>query len=124
MIYSIDNQDLFKAPDFFKFDDEFNSKDFAESEINHLRTCINFCKSCNHKDSYFLKSIDFAIHRYKELDDEYEHNLTEHNKQQTFTVFLLDCVKNNAQAVRLKLADYINGKFNQPQLSIETYFSF
>lgn len=124
MICSIDNKDLFKAPDFFKFDDEFNSKDFAESEINHLRTCINFCKSCNHKDSYFLKSIDFAIHRYKELDDEYEHNLTEHNKQQTFTVFLLDCVKNNAQAVRLKLADYINGKFNQPQLSIETYFSF
>lgn len=124
MICSIDNKDLFKVPDFFKFDDEFNSKDFAESEINHLRTCINFCKSCNHKDSYFLKSIDFAIHRYKELDDEYEHNLTEHDKQQTFTVFLLGCVKNNAQSVRLKLADYINGKFNQPQLSIETYFSF
>lgn len=124
MLYSIDNQNLFKAPNFFKFDDEFNSKVFAESEINHLRTCINFCRSCNHKDSYFLKSIDFAIHRYKELDDEYEHNLTEHDKQQTFTVFLLDCVKNNAQAIRLKLADYINGKFNQPQLSIETYFSF
>ena len=124
MLYNIDNQNLFKVPNICDLDNEFNSKDFAESEINHLRTCINFCKSCNHKDSYFLKSIDFAIHRYKELDDEYEHNLTEHNKQQTFTVFLLDCVKNNAQAVRLKLADYINGKFNQPQLSIETYFSF
>lgn len=124
MLYSIDNQNLFKVPNICDLDNEFNSKDFAESEINHLRTCINFCKSCNHKDSYFLKSIDFAIHRYKELDDEYEHNLTEHNKQQTFTVFLLDCVKNNAQAVRLKLADYINSKFNQPQLSIETYFSF
>lgn len=124
MKFLIDNQDLFKVPNNCDLDNEFNSKDFAESEINHLRTCINFCKSCNHKDSYFLKSIDFAIHRYKELDDEYEHNLTEHDKQQTFTVFLLDCVKNNAQAVRLKLADYINGKFNQPQLSIETYFSF
>lgn len=124
MKFSIDNQDLFKILDVLKFDDEFNPKDFAESEINHLRTCINFCKSCNHKDSYFLKAIDFAIHRYKELDDEYEHNLTEHDKQQTFTVFLLDCVKNNAQAVRLKLADYICSKFNQPRLSIETYFSF
>lgn len=124
MKFSIDNQDLFKNPDDLKFDDEFNPKDFAESEINHLRTCINFCKSCNHKDSYFLKAIDFAIHRYKELDDEYEHNLTKRDRQQTYTVFLLSCVKNNAQSVRLKLADYINGKFNQPQLSIETYFSF
>lgn len=124
MKFSIDNQDLFKIPNVLKFDDEFNPKDFAESEINHLRTCINFCKSCNHKDSYFLKAIDFAIHRYKELDDEYEHNLTKRDRQQTYTVFLLGCVKNNAQSVRLKLADYINGKFNQPQLSIETYFSF
>ena len=124
MLYSIDNQNLFKVPNICDLDNEFNSKDFAESEINHLRTCINFCRSCNHKDSYFLKSIDFAIHRYKELDDEYEHNLTEHDKQQTFTVFLLDCVKNNAQGIRLKLADYICSKFNQPQLSIETYFSF
>lgn len=124
MKFSIDNQDLFKNSDDLKFDDEFNPKDFAESEINHLRTCINFCKSCNHKDSYFLKAIDFAIHRYKELDDEYEHNLTKRDRQQTYTVFLLSCVKNNAQSVRLKLADYINGKFNQPQLSIETYFSF
>lgn len=124
MKFSIDNQDLLKNPNDFKFDDEFNPKDFAESEINHLRTCINFCKSCNHKDSYFLKAIDFAIHRYKELDDEYEHNLTKRDRQQTYTLFLLGCVKNNAQSVRLKLADYINGKFNQPQLSIETYFSF
>lgn len=124
MKFSIDNQDLFKNPNDFKFDDEFNPKDFAESEINHLRTCINFCKSCNHKDSYFLKAIDFAIYRYKELDDEYEHNLTERDRQQTYTLFLIGCVKNNAQSVRLKLADYINGKFNQPQLSIETYFSF
>lgn len=124
MKFTIDNQDLFKAPNFFKFDDEFNSKVFAESEINHLRTCISFCKSCNHKDSYFLKAIDFAIHRYKELDDEYEHNLTEHDKQQSYTVFLLDCVKNKAQFVRLKLADYINDKFNKPLLAVETYFSF
>lgn len=124
MKFSIGNQDLLKNPNDFKFDDEFNPKDFAESEINHLRTCINFCKSCNHKDSYFLKAIDFAIHRYKELDDEYEHNLTKRDRQQTYTLFLLGCVKNNAQSVRLKLADYINGKFNQPQLSIETYFSF
>lgn len=124
MLYSIDNQNLFKVPNICDLDNEFNSKDFAESEINHLRTCISFCKSCNHKDSYFLKAIDFAIHRYKELDDEYEHNLTEHDKQQSYTVFLLDCVKNNAQAIRLKLADYICSKFNQPQLSIETYFSF
>ncbi len=124
MKFTIDNQDLFKAPNFFKFDDEFNSKVFAESEINHLRTCISFCKSCNHKDSYFLKAIDFAIHRYKELDDEYEHNLTEHDKRQSYTVFLLDCVKNKAQFVRLKLADYINDKFNKPLLAVETYFSF
>ena len=124
MKFTIDNQDLFKAPNFFKFDDEFNSKVFAESEINHLRTCISFCKSCNHKDSYFLKAIDFAIHRYKELDDEYEHNLSEHDKQQSYTVFLLDCVKNKAQFVRLKLADYINDKFNKPLLAVETYFSF
>lgn len=124
MKFSIDNQDLLKNPNDFKFDDEFNPKDFAESEINHLRTCINFCKSCNHKDSYFLKAIDLAIHRYKELDDEYEHNLTKRDREQTYTLFLLGCVKNNAQSVRLKLADYINGKFNQPQLSIETYFSF
>lgn len=114
MLYSIDNQNLFKVPNICDLDNEFNSKDFAESEINHLRTCISFCKSCNHKDSYFLKAIDFAIHRYKELDDEYEHNLTEHDKQQSYTVFLLDCVKNNAQAIRLKLADYICSKFNQP----------
>lgn len=124
MIHSIDNQNLFKAPNFFKFDDDFNSKDFAESEINHLRTCISFCKSCNHKDSYFLKAIDFAIHRYKELDNEYEHNLTEHGKQQSYTLFLLECVKNNAQALRLKLADYIKDKFNKPLLAVETYFSF
>ena len=124
MEYDLDNQDLFKAPNFFKFDDEFNSKVFAESEINHLRTCINFCKSCNHNDSYFLKAIDFAIHRYKELDDEYERNLTEHDKQQSYTVFLLECVKNNAQSVRLKLADYIKDKFNKPVLAIEIYFSF
>lgn len=124
MKFSLDNQDLFKAPNSIKFDDEFNSKVFAESEINHLRTCIKFCKSCNHKDSYFLKAIDFAIHRYKELDDEYEHNLTEHNKQQTYTLFLLNCVKNNAQCVRLKLADYIKDKFNKPVLAVETYFSF
>lgn len=124
MLYSIDNQNLFKVPNICDLDNEFNSKDFAESEINHLRTCISFCKSCNHKDSYFLKAIDFAIHRYKELDDEYEHNLTKRGRQQTYTVFLLGCVKNNAQSIRLKLADYINGRFNQPQLSIETYFSF
>ena len=124
MKFSIDNQDLFKNPNDFKFDDEFNPKDFAESEINHLRTCINFCKSCNHKDSYFLKAIDFAIYRYKELDDEYEHNLTERDRQQTYTLFLIGCVKNNAQAVRLKLADYINDKFNKPLLAVETYFSF
>ena len=124
MKFSLDNQDLFKAPNFFKFDDEFNSKVFAESEINHLRTCISFCKSCNHNDSYLLNSIDFAIHRYKELDDEYEHNLTEHDKQQSYTVFLSDCVKNNAQSVRLKLADYIKDKFNKPVLAIEIYFSF
>lgn len=124
MKFSIDNQDLFKNPNDFKFDDEFNPKDFAESEINHLRTCINFCKSCNHKNSYFLKAIDFAIYRYKELDDEYEHNLTERDRQQTYTLFLIGCVKNNAQSVRLKLADYINGKFNQPMLPIEIYFNF
>lgn len=124
MKFSLDNQDLFKAPNFFKFDDEFNSNVFAESEINHLRTCISFCKSCNHKDSYFLKAIDFAIHRYKELDNEYEHNLTEHDKQQSYTVFLFDCVKNNAQYRRLKLADYIKDKFNKPVLAVETYFNF
>lgn len=124
MKFSLDNQNLFKVKNVLYFDDEFNSKDFAESEINHLRTCINFCKSCNHKDSYFLKAIDFAIHRYKELDDEYEHNLTEHDKQQSYTMFLLDCVKNNAQSIRLKLADYIKDKFNKPVLPIETYFSF
>lgn len=124
MKFSIDNQDLLKNPNDFKFDDEFNPKDFAESEINHLRTCINFCKSCNHKDSYFLKAIDFAIHRYKELEDEYEHNLTEHDKQQSYTVFLSYCVKNSAQSVRLKLADYIKDKFNKPVLPIETYFNF
>lgn len=124
MKFSLDNQDLFKAPNIFNFDTEFNKTEFAESEINHLRTCINFCKSCNHKDSYFLKAIDFAIHRYKELDDEYEHNLTEHDKQQSYTVFLSYCVKNSAQSVRLKLADYIKDKFNKPVLPIETYFNF
>ena len=124
MKFSLDNQDLFKAPNIFNFDTEFNKTEFAESEINHLRTCINFCKSCNHKDSYFLKAIDFAIHRYKELDDEYEHNLTEHDKQQSYTVFLSYCVKNSAQSVRLKLADYIKAKFNKPVLPIETYFNF
>lgn len=124
MKFSLDNQDLFKAPNIFNFDTEFNKTEFAESEINHLRTCINFCKSCNHKDSYFLKAIDFAIHRYKELDNEYEHNLTEHDKQQSYTVFLSYCVKNSAQSVRLKLADYIKDKFNKPVLSIETYFNF
>lgn len=124
MKFSLDNQDLFKAPNIFNFDTEFNKIEFAESEINHLRTCINFCKSCNHKDSYFLKAIDFAIHRYKELDDEYEHNLTEHDKQQSYTVFLSYCVKNSAQSVRLKLADYIKAKFNKPVLPIETYFNF
>lgn len=124
MKFSLDNQDLFKAPNIFNFDTEFNKTEFAESDINHLRTCINFCKSCNHKDSYFLKAIDFAIHRYKELDDEYEHNLTEHDKQQSYTVFLSYCVKNSAQSVRLKLADYIKDKFNKPVLPIETYFNF
>lgn len=124
MKFSLDNQDLFKVPNIFNFDTEFNKTEFAESEINHLRTCINFCKSCNHKDSYFLKAIDFAIHRYKELDDEYEHNLTEHDKQQSYTVFLSYCVKNSAQSVRLKLADYIKDKFNKPVLPIETYFNF
>lgn len=124
MKFSLDNQDLFKAPNIFNFDTEFNKTEFAESEINHLRTCINFCKSCNHKDTYFLKAIDFAIHRYKELDDEYEHNLTEHDKQQSYTVFLSYCVKNSAQSVRLKLADYIKAKFNKPVLPIETYFNF
>ena len=124
MKFSLDNQDLFKAPNIFNFDTEFNKTELAESEINHLRTCINFCKSCNHKDSYFLKAIDFAIHRYKELDDEYEHNLTEHDKQQSYTVFLSYCVKNSAQSVRLKLADYIKDKFNKPVLPIETYFNF
>lgn len=124
MKFSLDNQNLFKVKYVLYFDDEFNPKDFAESEINHLRTCISFCKSCNHKDSYFLKAIDFAIYRYKELDDEYEHNLTEHNKQQSYTVFLLDCVKNNAQSIRLNLAEYINDKFNKPQLPIEIYFNF
>lgn len=124
MKFSLDNQDLFKAPNIFNFDTEFNKTEFAESEINHLRTCINFCKSCNHKDSYFLKAIDFAIHRYKELDDEYEHNLTKRDRQQTYTVFLLGCVKNNAQSIRLKLADYIKDKFNKPVLPIETYFNF
>lgn len=124
MKFSSDNQDLFKVPNIFNFDAEFNKTEFAESEINHLRTCINFCKSCNHKDSYFLKAIDFAIHRYKELDNEYEHNLTELDKQQSYTVFLLYCVKNSAQSVRLKLADYIKDKFNKPVLPIETYFNF
>lgn len=124
MKFSLDNQNLFKVKNDLYFDDEFNPKDFAESEINHLRTCINFCKSCNHKDSYFLKAIDFAIHRYKELDDEYEHNLTKRDRQQTYTICLLGCVKNNAQSIRLKLADYIKDKFNKPVLPIETYFNF